>query len=358
MIAAKDVGGIYSFPHGHPYVSGEPSETIATIHPPPPNGGHEAARPDALQAAVESAEVDKVDPMAYSGYDEDPRLLNDAYMQNYTRSIAVSSSLESPTYTQLENAAMSNFNKIHSSSTSTTPSSSTSPSIHPPPPPPLQPHNGSAPYYHPQGYAPKSDVNSIYVQLQGKPGFRSRGYDPNFPNGIPPTMHSELKDGSLAWAAASSPYGSELHRDLGHYAHYVPTAATASYPASSASFEAGIDYAVSIPSSSSGSGHHHSGSGAPTSPPSHCMTCQTRLGPENWRGGVREGVGAALCDACVNYSKINNGTRMAAVAAANSSTAATSGSRGGSKKASAAVIRVLHVKDYFKARISSLIERV
>ena len=255
VIAAKDVGGIYSFPHGHPYVSGEHGETIATIHPPPPNGAHEAARPDALQAAVESAEVDKVDPMAYSGYDEDPRLLNDAYMQNYSRSIAVSSSLESPTYTQLENAAMSNFNKIHSSSTATTPSSSTSPSIHPPPPP-LQ-NNGGASYYTSQGaYAGKADVNSIYV-LQGKSGFRGRGYDANFTGAIPAAMHGELKDGGLAWTG--TPYSPDLHRDLGHYAHYVPTAATSTYPVSStASFEAGADYSVSIPSSSSGSGHHHS----------------------------------------------------------------------------------------------------
>ena len=101
----------------------------------------EGHRPDALQAAVESAEVDKMDTLLLSlptrvdsrglqvyGSDspnpgtagtfedqgQDPRLLGDAYMQNSmysTRSSVVGAGLESPTYTQLENAAMSSFNK-------------------------------------------------------------------------------------------------------------------------------------------------------------------------------------------------------------------------------------------------------
>lgn len=87
---------------------------------------------DALQAAVESAEVDKMetimvpirtdsrgmpvyDAEGSHGHFEDPRLIGDAYMPSggggFPTRTTISGGLESPTYTQLENAAMSTFNK-------------------------------------------------------------------------------------------------------------------------------------------------------------------------------------------------------------------------------------------------------
>lgn len=120
------------------------------------------SRPDALQAAVESAEVDKMElllpmpvtlaardapldqgaaaaaatgkvPTYEAGYEEqqqDQRLINDAYLQYAplrSSSTSVGAGLDSPTYTQLENAAMSTFNKpIHHPSAAPPPPTSSS----------------------------------------------------------------------------------------------------------------------------------------------------------------------------------------------------------------------------------------
>ena len=333
----------YGFNQGHS-TYGPAVDTIA-IHPPPPASSqsqHEAVRQDAVQAALESAEVDKMDPIMFAaessrdaesaaatGYES--ALLNDAYMQpGYnprTGITTVSAGLESPTYTQLENAAtMSSFNKGNNGSTSQTATSIV---------------NGSVYYPSQVSYASSKsgDINSIYV-VRGQSGSRlAKGgiYDMNASPNNSLNIHGDVKDQSLAWAQATSPYGTRSELDatspgfLGNYGHYVPTAATANYPGTPPAGAATSGFIVESPeyiqnaSSSTGSSSSSSASAVT------CMTCQTRLTTSTWRGSRGERNATPICDQCAEYSKISNGARIASAVTSSPST------RGGSKKASSAV---------------------
>lgn len=146
---------------------------------------------------------------------------------------------------------------------------------------------------------------------------------------------------------------------LGHYGHYVPTAATAnlsSYPTAVAAAAgnglatvetAGVRYAVDadfLQQASATSTGLPPGVSLPPAPlppapaaagsATHlCATCHARLPPGVWRRD-----GTAQCDQCTNYSKMN-GIRGVSSSATSGGGGGQSGGRssGGSKRVSSSV---------------------
>lgn len=341
-----------------------PNQSIIQVEP---------VRTDALQAAVESAEVDKIEPMIFmpprssssnivtslSSYEQDasngaqddqqqaydqqqdPRLLGDASLYSSSSDYAnqrINSGLESPTYIQLENAAMSAYNKSSSVATSF------ANGIYSPPVTVATSSQGNFRQDYPTDhhiYAVKS--NSISKQ-SSMGNIQTGIYEPNIINGSIVDMYDNRKadQQNFTWHNtvpyrhvdyASSTSNLQNSRNmnsdtflshssavvpgknpsLGHYAHYVPTAATANlatYPNTtqnpSKPLLANEQIAATFTMDADGYLQQHNvidSQPQQRSQHQNCMTCQAALTAATWR---RDGGASALCDNCANYSKMNS----------------------------------------------------
>jgi hypothetical protein len=216
---------------------------------------------------------------------QDPRLLGDAYLTSgqYT-SIRQSNGVESPTYIQLENAAIAMSKNVATNGGYSTTIYS----------PPVSYRQDYATNDH-HIYAVKTPTKLTNMgQLQG--GI----YDSNG------QVYSESKQ---EWLYNGRDYGSQYipnrpdqtpflpqnskNPNLGHYAHYVPTAATAnlSYHHANKTDQIAARFTVEA-----------DGSIQQYNVEQHCMQCHAPLSQSTWR---RDGGVTALCDSCANYSKMN-----------------------------------------------------
>ena len=239
------------------------------------NGG--GPHRDALQAALESAEVDKMEllrtsdgTVIYENADshpsqaQDPRLQGDPYLISgqYNANTRVGNGVESPTYIQLENAsAVNSITKGGAGYTA---------GIY------------SPPTSYRQDYGPVSD-HQIY-SLRGNP----RGQFHNIYDPANAESWREYNSQYVRTEPGYIPQGAAKNPSLGHYAHYVPTAATANIPYMKEPIAARFNL-------------EPDGSVQPYHEP-QCITCHAPLNASNWR---RDGGTAQQCDSCANYAKMN-----------------------------------------------------
>ncbi|XP_040568143.1 uncharacterized protein [Lepeophtheirus salmonis] len=251
---------------------------------------------DALQQAVQSAEVDKLDPiLLHSSNDVSGGIRDTIYADshhfestlapiNYERSHS-----DSPTYTNLENANSGNFESKH-----------------------IQAETYDI--YGPIGF---NNGPSIAPTIYGNKISKTN-----------PLMYENISNLDTSWSSNGILTSSSINKEygvpndgysssglkkpnLGNYAHYVPTAATSNFYQAPPSSSSLIPQHQSTPPSApppSGSHNdeiatrlHYNGEGFVQIDP-QCMKCSAILGPGLWR---RDGRTSPYCDNCANYAKMN-----------------------------------------------------
>eukprot|EP00095_Tigriopus_kingsejongensis_P011946 maker-scaffold2683_size13302-snap-gene-0.4 protein:Tk11946 transcript:maker-scaffold2683_size13302-snap-gene-0.4-mRNA-1 annotation:"AGAP002236-PA" len=248
-------------------------------------------QPDALRTAVESAEVDKVDslvlapaphcnsrafenPPPYMEPDHDSRLIRgDTYLYN-------TENVESPTYTQLENAvSFSRANQGSANGIYSTIASSNN----------VQKTEYDSPIYNIRANCNGQSRQNIYDPTLGTNGIGSQVYvDPMKAEGHWNQHRQPYEYGQGTQRLDNDPFNTSgvKHPDLGNFGHYVPTAAvqhhTTGASHSSGLMDPSLDIGINALSS--------------------CTICGGAVGDVTLR---RNNYQPSTCDSCTTHSKYN-----------------------------------------------------